>query len=446
MSRINIDAMTEAEKRQYLKKLLTRKAEKNEPEQNRHQGEIKKNPYQFSVPEDYVQMRKNLARSGNPGIDTIYFNASEGINNHLTRIDGKQFINFSSYNYLGMSGDPFVSQAAKNAVDRYGTSVSASRIASGERGLHRELEAEIAALLQTEDAVVFVGGFLTNETVIGHVCQQGDLVVYDSFIHASIQQGARLSGADVKPFPHNNWEALDRILKAHRNNYQKILIVIEGVYSMDGDIPDLNKFIAVKKRHYAILMVDEAHSMGVLGKNGCGIREHFNVAPHDVDFWMGTLSKSFAGCGGYIASSSAIIAYLKYTTPGFVFSVGMTPPDTAAALAAIQLMKKEPERVHALRQNANLFLELAKKEGLNTGTSENSAVVPVIMGNTTHCIKMYEGLYQNGILALPVLYPAVPENASRIRFFISATHTEEQIKKTVHHAATIMHRLNPRKS
>ena len=296
-------------------------------------------------------------------VGNIYFNPSEGLNSNTTVIDGKQFLNYSSYNYIGMSGHPAVAAAAKDAIDRYGTSVSASRIASGERPLHAELESELARLAGAQDAVVFIGGYGANESVIGHICTPDDIILYDSLIHASVQTGAKLSGAAVRPFPHNSWEALDRMLTELRGNHRQALVVIEGIYSMDGDIPDLPRFIEVKKRHGALLMIDEAHSMGVLGPTGAGIGEHFSIDRTDVDLWMGTLSKSFASCGGYMAADKELIGYLKYTVPGFVYSVGMTPANAAAALAAIRLMRKEPERLERLQGNSRLFLKLAKKHG-----------------------------------------------------------------------------------
>ncbi|MCB1480568.1 MAG: aminotransferase class I/II-fold pyridoxal phosphate-dependent enzyme, partial [Rhodobiaceae bacterium] len=259
-----------------------------------------------------------------------------------------------------MSGDPDVSRAAIKAIETYGTSVSASRLVSGERPFHRELEQEIAGWIGVEDSIVFVGGFVTNEDTIGHLLGPDDLVVYDSLIHASVQQGALLSGARAHPFPHNNLDALDNILQRQRKQARRTLIVVEGIYSMDGDIPDLPRLIEMKERHAALLMVDEAHSLGVLGKTGRGIAEHFGADPKAVDLWMGTLSKSLASCGGYIAGSSDLVNYLRRTAPGFVYSVGISPANGAAALAALRKIAKTPERVETLRQRTRLFHTLAR--------------------------------------------------------------------------------------
>ena len=200
---------------------------------------------------------------------------------------------------------------------------------------------------------------------------------------------------------------------------------------MDGDIPDLPKFIAVKQRHKALLMIDEAHSIGAIGATGRGIGEYFGVNPADVDIWMGTLSKSFASCGGYIAGSKALVDYLKYTAPGFVYSVGISPPNTASALAAVRLLRAEPGRVARLRERSKLFLELAKAQGINTGMSQDSPVVPVIVGDSQKCMALSQRLFDRGISVMPIIFPAVPEDAARLRFFLSCTHTAEQIRTTV---------------
>ena len=378
---------------------------------------------------EYRNLQQILLGMKTRGIDNPYFREYEGNNSRGAGATGREHITFSRYNYLGMSGDPVVSQAAKDAIDRYGTSVSASRIASGQRPLHREIEKEIAGLIGTEDSLVFVSGHATNVTTIGHLFGKLDLIVHDALIHNSVLQGCQLSQATHLSFPHNNWRALDKILKESRPHFRRALVVIEGVYSMDGDIPELPAFIKVKKRHGAFLMVDEAHSIGVLGKRGRGIGEHFGINPAEVELWMGTLSKTFASCGGYIAGSGALIEYLKYTAPGFVYSVGMSPPNAAAALAAIRLLKKEPQRVARLHELSGLFFRLARERGLNTGACSNgSPVIPVIVGDSIKAIRLSQALLRQGIDALPMVYPAVPDNSARLRFFVNCTHTPEQIR------------------
>ncbi len=377
---------------------------------------------------EYRNLQQILLGMKARGIENPYFREHEGFNASGAVAENREHITFSRYNYLGMAGDPVVSQAAKEAIDRYGTSVSASRIASGQRPLHREIEKEIAGLIGTEDSLVFVSGHATNVTTIGHLFGKLDLIVHDALIHNSVLQGCQLSQATHLSFPHNNWQALDKILRESRPRFRRALVVIEGVYSMDGDIPELPAFIKIKKRHGAFLMVDEAHSIGVLGKRGGGIGEHFGINPADVELWMGTLSKSFASCGGYIAGSGALIEYLKYTAPGFVYSVGMSPPNAAAALAAIRLLKKEPQRVTRLRELSGLFLRLARERGLNTGeSSSGSPVIPVIVGDSIKAIRLSQALLRQGIDALPMVYPAVPDNSARLRFFVNCIHTPEQI-------------------
>ncbi|MGQ9575474.1 MAG: aminotransferase class I/II-fold pyridoxal phosphate-dependent enzyme [Thermoguttaceae bacterium] len=393
--------------------------------------EIPPECYRIELFPEYLKLRQNLDFLEQSGIGNPYFTVHQGLTTDRALIDGREVINFSSYNYVGMSGDPVVVEAAQKAAAKYGCSVSASRLVSGEKDLHRQLERALADFLSVEDVVVFVGGHATNETVIGHLFGPGDLILHDSLSHNSILQGSILSGARRRSFPHNDWEAADRILQECRHEYRRVLIVIEGVYSMDGDIPDLPRFIDLKRRHKALLMIDEAHSIGAIGATGRGIGEHFGVDRRDVEIWMGTLSKTFGSCGGFIGGSRQLVEYLKYTAPGFVFSVGLSPPATAAALAACRLLQAEPHRVARLQERARLFLNLAKSHGLNTGHSKDSPVVPVILGNSMRCLELSKALFRRGINVQPILYPAVEESAARLRFFITSTHTEEQIRYTI---------------
>lgn len=361
------------------------------------------------------------------GIENPYFKIHDGVADATTMIGGKPYINFSSYNYLGLSGDARVNQAAKEAIDRYGTSASASRLVAGERPIQRELEETIADLYGVEDCIVFVSGHATNVTTISTLFGPKDLIVHDSLIHNSVLEGIKLSGATRRAFNHNDPESLENILGEIRGNFERTLIVIEGLYSMDGDIPDLPRFVDIKQRYKAFLMVDEAHSLGVLGQAGCGIREHFNLPGTAVDIWMGTLSKAFASCGGYIAGEKALVEHLKYAASGFVYSVGIPPAMAAATLAAMRIMLDEPERVAGLRQRAAYFLEAAKRKGIDTGLSEGYAVVPAIIGGSLKSTKLSQYLFEQGVNVQPIIHPAVEERAARLRFFISYTHTQTQI-------------------
>src|SRR3954453_19173571 len=314
------------------------------------------------------------------GIGDPYFRVHDGIAGAGTVIGERRYTNFASYDYLGLNGDPRVIAAAKAALDRYGTSVSASRMVSGERPIHRELERALARIHGAEDAVALVGGHSTNVTVIGHLLGRNDLIVHDALIHNSITQGAMLSGARRVPFRHLDPDAADKALADTRARHGHALLVIEGHYSMDGDVPDIAAFVAVARRRRAWLMVDEAHALGVLGPRGIGSADHAGIDPSEIDIWMGTLSKSLVSCGGYIAGRKDLIEYLKRTAPGFVFSVGMAPPSAAAALAALEILEREPERVHRLNERAALFLRLAGEAGLDVGGSVGAALVPGIPG------------------------------------------------------------------
>jgi len=423
-------------KDQLVKRFLARRD--SQPEAT---ASILRSPGNFShIPEKFCRFDKfpgyekvviPQAAARKLGIDNPYFKMHDGVADATTHIGGKSYINFSSYNYLGLSGDVRVNQAAKDAIDRYGTSASASRLVAGERPVQRELEEIIAALYEVDDCIAFVSGHATNVTTISTLFGPKDLVVHDSLIHNSVFEGIRLSGATRRAFSHNDPDALECVLSEIRGNFERVLVVIEGLYSMDGDIPDLPKFIEIKNRYKAFLMVDEAHSLGVLGESGRGLREHFNLSGNSVDIWMGTLSKSFAGCGGYIAGERALVQHLKYAAPGFVYSVGISPAMAAASLEAIRIMLLEPERVAGLRERAGYFLEQARARGLDTGLSHGYAVVPVIFGSSLKATKVSQRLFEQGVNVQPIIYPAVEEKAARLRFFLSVTHTIEQIDQVL---------------
>ena len=316
------------------------------------------------------------------GIESPYFRIHEGVAGRQTRIAGRDYLNFANYNYLGLCGHPAVDAAAKEAIDRYGTTVSASRPVSGERPIHRELEQALANVYGVEDCVAFVSGHATNVTAIGYLFGPRDLIVHDALIHNSALMGIQLSGAHRRSFPHNDMDALDALLAVERRDHERVLIVVEGLYSMDGDYPELPALVEIKRRHRAFLMVDEAHSFGVMGPSGLGIREHFGLDGKDVDIWMGTLSKALASCGGYIAGETALVEHLKFAAPGFLYSVGMAPPSAAAALAALQLLLQEPQRVLRLRDRSRQFLQAASAASIDTGLSAGLAVVPAVTGSS----------------------------------------------------------------
>lgn len=404
---------------------------KLENEVNGKSFDIPESYYKFDLLPEYQKLKQQQQQVQSLGNGNPFFIEQEAVVNDTTIVAGQKLINFATYNYIGMCGDSQVDRGANEAVTKYGTSACASRLIAGEKPLHRELEAAIADFIGVEASIVMVGGHSTNVTTIGHLFGKDDLIVYDALSHNSIMQGCFASGASLVAFPHNDFTALEKILSDRRNRYQKVLIVIEGVYSTDGDIADLPAFIDLKNKYKTFLMVDEAHSMGTIGDTGRGISEYFGVDPRSVDIWMGTLSKSFASCGGYIAGSQALIEYLKYTAPGFVFSVGMSPPNAGATLAAIAVLKAEPNRPQQLQANAKLFLKLAKAKNLDTGMSKDSPVIPIIVGDSLKSIQLSQNMFKRGINVPFMIYPSVPQNGARLRFFVTCDHTAEQIEQTV---------------
>ena len=393
---------------------------------------------------EYIAIHQKFEMAKSLGMNH-FFEPHEGAAGATIRINGKDYINFSTYNYIGTSGDPRVTAAAQDAVAQYGTTAGASRIVAGELPIHRELENEITKFLGVEDTIVLVGGHQTNESIIGHLMGAEDLILHDSLAHNSIVQGCILSGARRRPFPHGDWNAVDKILATQRTRYRRVLIVLEGVYSMDGDYPELPEFIKLREKYKTLLMIDEAHSIGVLGKTGRGIGEHFNVNRRDVDIWMCTLSKTFASCGGYIAGRKELVEYLKYTAPSFMFSVGMPPAQAGAALAALRVLEAEPERAEKLRSNSAYFKELARGYGMNVGLAADTGVVPVILGNSIKTLAASHQLFLRGINAHPILHPAVEEHQARIRFFLTSLHSSDQIKTTVDTLAIVLKELEAQK-
>ncbi len=384
--------------------------------------------FNFGTLPEYEILRIHRAAGDIAGIENPFYRMHEGRAADTTFMDGRELINFSSYDYLGLNGHPEVATAAKSAIDLYGTSVSASRLTAGERKIYRDLEIALAGLHGVEDAVSFVSGHATNVSVIGGLLGAEDLVVSDALIHNSVVEGAKLSGAKRILCAHGDIDAMERTLRLNRARHRRALIIVEGLYSMDGDVPDLAALIRLKRRYDAWLMVDEAHSLGVLGSSGRGIAEEQGVDPTDVDIWMGTLSKTLAAAGGYIAGSQHLVELLKYTTPGFVYSVGASPPVVAAACAAIHVLQREKWRVTKLRQNGAEFLAGAKARGLNTGLSIGASVVPVIVGSSPSAVILSQRLSVRGYNVVPIIFPGVAENQSRLRFFITSRHDQKQIE------------------
>ncbi len=378
------------------------------------------------------------------GVDNPFYRSHDVAAGATTVMAGRNFANFASYDYLGTNTDPKVTSRAKEAIDRYGISASASRLVAGERPVHTELEATLAEVYGVEAAVCFVSGYLTNVAAISCIVGPQDLVVHDEFIHNSALAGIKQSGATRRLFRHNDVDNLETVLKTLSSEFRRVLVIVEGVYSMDGDVADLPRLLELRSRYGFWLMVDEAHALGVLGKTGRGTFEHFDVDPQEVDIWMGTLSKTTSSCGGYIAGSQALADILKAEAGGFVYSVGLAPVLAAAAKAGLDILRSEPERTEKLHRNGALFLQEARKAGLDTGLSVGFSVVPVLVGDSLRAVQLSNELLEDGVNALPIIHPAVPEGQARLRFFITCNHTDDQIRHAVEATARRLKALQER--
>ena len=382
----------------------------------------------FEDAPEYIEFVKRRAQMVEAtGNRDPYFIRHDSALTDTSLVDGVRKLNFASYNYVGMSGRKEVSEAAKRAIDLYGTSASGSRLLAGEKTLYRELEKEIADWKKSDDSLVLVSGHATNVTFVGNFCGEGDLILYDSLSHNSVWQGCQLSRATCRPFPHNDVSALDHILSTRRHRFGKVLIVAEGAYSMDGDIGNIPGLVQVKKKYGCFLMVDEAHSSCVLGATGGGVDEYFHLEKGDIDIHMGTLSKGLGACGGYLAGSQAIIDYMRYMLPGFAFSVGISPPLAAAVLTSIRLLRQEPSIMDRLHRNIGFFCSEAKKRGLNICLAGETAIIPVLIGDDLHAYVLSNVLRDKNVCVPPAVFPAVPRDQARLRFNVTSEHTEEEI-------------------
>jgi 8-amino-7-oxononanoate synthase len=386
-----------------------------------------------------AQLQKKLAQS--VGLGNPYMRHAANSGAAVVDIDGRPTVNFCSYDYLSMGFHPDVQGAASGAVTQYGTSANASRLVSGERTIHGELEEAIAENYGQDAGMVLVSGHATNVGVLSHLFGPKDLIIMDALSHNSIFVGGQNSPATRRSFPHNDIDALERILMESRGQYEKCIIVVEGLYSMDGDCSPLADLIAVKKRYRTLLMVDEAHGLGVLGKTGRGSFEAQGVNPKDIDIWMGTLSKTLCGAGGYLAGDASMIEYLKFSLPGFVYSVGLSPVLASANLAALRTMQNEPERVTRLHDNGQFFTEELRKNGVDTGYSEGHAVVSAITGSSILALKSSQALLERGFYSLPIITPAVEERKARLRFFLQSDHTKDQLASAALATAEILDTL-----
>jgi len=341
-------------------------------------------------------------------------------------IDGKELIDLSSNDYLGLADHPSLLQESKRMAEEYGTSSSASRLMSGDLHIHHLLEEMVADFKGKEASLVFGSGFLANIGIISAICQKTDAVFSDRLNHASIIDGILLSGAQFFRFRHNDIGHLENLLKKERAKFKKALIVIETIYSMDGDRPPLKEIVNLKKKYNCILMVDEAHATGIFGRNGAGIVEEEDLT-HEVDIIMGTFGKALGSYGAYVAASKKTIDYLVNRARSFIYSTALPPSVIGANLTAIEIIKKEPFRRKILLEHVEYFRGLLKNKGFNTRGS--SQIIPVVIGDNKKAIIAANMLQQHSIFALPIRPPTVPRGEERIRFSVTCYHSEEILYK-----------------
>lgn len=368
-----------------------------------------------------------------------YFRLIESEAGPVVEMEGEPKIMLGSNNYLGLTGDPRVKAAARDALERYGTALTGSRFLNGTIPLHTELEREIAEWMGTEDALVFTTGYQANLGAIGTILGPGDTVICDSGDHASILDGCRLSGAKLRPFRHSRMDKLDQMLERAGADGGGALVVVDGVFSMEGDVCPLTEVVELTERHGARLMVDEAHAVGVLGRRGAGACELFGVEER-VDLRMGTFSKSLASCGGFIAGPLDVIEYLKIAARPFMFTAAAVPAAVGAALAAVRICRGEGaplfakllgNAAHLRRGFAELGLRVAPPGKLPDGSQANSPVVPVIVGEDWTAVRLWKALFDAGVYTNVALHPAVPPGGALLRTSLMATHERDHLDRAL---------------
>ena len=357
-----------------------------------------------------------------------YFRAIESEQDTVVIINGKKVLMFGSNSYLGLTNHPKVKAAAKAAIDKYGTGCAGSRFLNGTLDIHIELENKLARLVNKDAALCYSTGFQVNLGVVSLLAGRHDYLLLDELDHASIIEGSRLSFSKVLKFAHNDMDALRNKLKlCHKDRIK--LIVVDGIFSMEGDIINLPEVVKLAEHYGASIMVDDAHSLGVLGKNGSGTASHFGLTDK-VDLIMGTFSKSFASLGGFIASDKEVINYIKHNSRTLIFSASMTPASAAAVLASIEIMENEPERIKHLWDMTALALNGFKSAGFDTGKSE-TPIIPLFIRDDIKALQLTQNLLEEGVFVNPVVSPAVPKEDSLIRYSLMATHTKEQVEISV---------------
>ena len=362
--------------------------------------------------------------------DLYYLNipVAEILPGMKVRVNGREMGMYASYSYLGLVGHPRINEAAKKAVDKFGTGTNGVRMLAGTLTLHKELEETIANFKHAEDSVTYSSGYVTNLTVVSGLMGRGDYVFSDKLNHASIVDGCLMSGAEFRRFRHNDMEHLEGLLKNAPPDVTKMEIA-DAVFSMDGDIIDLPKMVELCKQYKAWLMIDEAHSVGVLGKTGKGIEEHFGLGDV-IDIKMGTLSKTIPSVGGYVASKKEIVTYLRNWSRAYMFSAALPPAQAAAANEAFKVILDEPWRIERLNQNTKQFIGGLKSMGFDTMLTE-TAIVPVLCGEDDTAFAMTREAQHNDVFVLPVVSPAVPEGLARLRATVTAAHEPSEIERAM---------------
>ena len=381
--------------------------------------------------EDYAARRFRLAGNALLEFSDPFFAQIDRLRAEF-EAQGKHFVSFANYDYLGLANHPRIREEAKREIDGLGIGALASRLVGGERTTHRPFEAEIAQFLGLESALTLVSGYLSNVTTIAWLMSgKRDAIFIDELAHNSIVAGADGAEAQVVKFRHNDFDHLDHLLARHREEYRNVLVVVEGVYSMDGDVADLPRLLEIKEKYHVWLLVDEAHSLGVLGATGRGLAEHQGVDPARIDLIVGTMSKTLASCGGYVCGKKQVIDWFRYTLPGFVYSVGLSPVILAAARTALRLMQEETWRIAKLASNAELFRTVAHAAGFSTGPAIGRGVVPILFSSDVETMWASQHLLENGYYVPPVVRIGVPKDGPRLRFFFSANHSEAEIRGVI---------------
>lgn len=354
-----------------------------------------------------------------------YQQSSEIKSTVQVQLNSERFLNISSYDYLGLIGNEEIEQASIDATQEYGTSTGGVRLLSGSNVLHEELEEKLAAFKGTEGALTYSSGYMANLAVISCLVGEGDKVFIDEKIHKSMIDALLMAHADFEKFRHNDFHDLKIKLQESKVD-GKCFVVLEGIYSMDGSIVNLPEFIKVKEEFGCFLIIDEAHSFGVMGAKGCGVDEYFNIPANKVDIWTSSLSKAIPANGGFVAGSQELMIFLQHQSSPYVFSSALNPGSVAAIIKSLELIERSPEKRIKLWQNTNYFLEETRSLGINTGISE-SPVTPVIIGNKTDTCNYSAQLYSKHILAPAAIFPAVPFNEGRLRICMSAAFEKEEI-------------------